>query len=105
MSAGNADAEIVHFKFGAASLDLSQYRTYQITKNGVECSIGDLKEWDVLSIADYEDVAEIVVTSRALSGTLQEISDRCGFHSVNYFSRRFRRLYGCTPGRARLLGK
>lgn len=37
--------------------------------------------------------------------TLQEISDRCGFHSVNYFSRRFRRLYGCTPGRARLLGK
>ena len=37
--------------------------------------------------------------------TLQEISDRCGFHSVNYFSRRFRRLYGCTPSRARLLGK
>ena len=78
VSAGNADAEIVHFKFGAASLDLSQYRTYQITKNGVECSIGDLKEWDVLSIAAYEDVAEIVVTSRALSGTLQEISEKDG---------------------------
>lgn len=37
--------------------------------------------------------------------TLQEISERCGFRSVNYFSRRFRQLYGCAPGRARSLGK
>ena len=37
--------------------------------------------------------------------TLQEISDACGFHSVNYFSRRFRQAYGHSPGQIRALGK
>lgn len=37
--------------------------------------------------------------------TLQEISYSCGFHSVNYFSRRFRQTYGFTPGKIRALGK
>ncbi len=37
--------------------------------------------------------------------TLQEISYSCGFNSVNYFSRRFRQIYGYTPGQARNLGK
>lgn len=39
------------------------------------------------------------------SRTLQEISDACGFNSVNYFSRQFRRVYGCAPGQVRSLGK
>lgn len=33
--------------------------------------------------------------------TLQEISFACGFHSVNYFSRQFRRRYGYSPGKKR----
>lgn len=37
--------------------------------------------------------------------TLQEISYLSGFHSVNYFSRRFRKTYGYTPGQNRALGK
>lgn len=37
--------------------------------------------------------------------TLQEISYDCGFHSVNYFSRKFRQTYGYSPGRNRGLGK
>lgn len=37
--------------------------------------------------------------------TLQEISCDCGFHSVNYFSRQFRRLYGHPPSKNRKLGK
>ena len=37
--------------------------------------------------------------------TLQEISFECGFHSVNYFSRQFRRVYGCSPSEKRKLGK
>ena len=37
--------------------------------------------------------------------TLQEISFECGFHSVNYFSRQFRKNYGFAPGNYRYLGK
>lgn len=37
--------------------------------------------------------------------TLQEISYSCGFNSVNYFSRQFRKIYGYTPGQNRSLGK
>lgn len=33
--------------------------------------------------------------------TLQEISCDCGFHSVNYFSRQFRKTYGYSPGKNR----
>ncbi len=37
--------------------------------------------------------------------TLQEISYACGFNSVSYFIRQFRKAYGRTPGQARALGK
>lgn len=37
--------------------------------------------------------------------TLQEITYSCGFNSVNYFSRQFRKTYGYTPGQNRTLGK
>lgn len=37
--------------------------------------------------------------------TLQEISFECGFNSVNYFSRQFRKNYGFAPGNHRQLGK
>lgn len=37
--------------------------------------------------------------------TLQEISYVCGFNSVNYFSRQFRKKYGYAPGQNRNLGK
>ena len=37
--------------------------------------------------------------------TLQEISHACGFNSVNYFSRRFRKLYGYAPSHVRASAK
>ncbi len=37
--------------------------------------------------------------------TLREISYDCGFHSVNYFSRQFRKLYGYAPSQNRTSGK
>ncbi len=37
--------------------------------------------------------------------TLQEIACSCGFHSVHYFSRQFRKIYGYAPGQNRTLGK
>ncbi len=39
------------------------------------------------------------------AGTLQEISYACGFNSVNYFSRQFKRAYGYGPGSIENLGK
>lgn len=42
---------------------------------------------------------------RETSLTLQEISSACGFHSVSYFSRQFRKRYGYSPGSERTLGK
>ena len=34
--------------------------------------------------------------------TLQEISNACGFNSVNYFSRQFKKKYGYAPGQNRI---
>lgn len=42
---------------------------------------------------------------REKTHTLQEISVACGFNSVNYFSRQFKKVYGVTPGQNRDLGK
>lgn len=36
--------------------------------------------------------------------TIQEISDLCGFNSVSYFSRQYRKMYGCTPAQNRKIG-
>jgi AraC-like DNA-binding protein len=37
--------------------------------------------------------------------TLQEISAACGFNSVNYFSRKFKQIYGYAPSQSRDPGK
>ncbi len=37
--------------------------------------------------------------------SIQEISYACGFNSVNYFSRQFKKKYGCTPSQCMKLGK
>ena len=47
--------------------------------------------------------AHRLLSDKALS--LREISFACGFNSVNYFSRQFRRTYGYTPSQKRDLGK
>lgn len=47
--------------------------------------------------------AHRLLSKKSLS--LQEISLVCGFNSVNYFSRQFKKVYGYTPGQERHLGK
>ena len=37
--------------------------------------------------------------------SIEKISDSCGFHSTNYFSRRFRKKYGYAPSQYRFMGK
>ena len=39
------------------------------------------------------------------TASLQEISFACGFNSVNYFSRQFKKTYGFAPSQVRCLGK
>lgn len=36
---------------------------------------------------------------------LQQISYACGFNSVNYFSRQFKKRYGCAPSQSIDMGK
>ncbi len=37
--------------------------------------------------------------------TLEQISRACGFNSVNYFSRQFKKRYGYSPGKSTKMGK
>lgn len=37
--------------------------------------------------------------------TIKEISTACGFNSVSYFSRQFKKNYGCSPSHNQSLGK
>ncbi len=48
-------------------------------------------------------IAQRLLSKKTL--TLQEISFACGFNSVNYFSRQFKKAYGYTPSQNRNLGK
>ena len=47
--------------------------------------------------------ARSLLKERAL--TLQEVSAACGFHSANYFSRKFRQAYGYPPSLCEKMGK
>ena len=47
--------------------------------------------------------AQRLINETSLS--LKEICFKCGFNSINYFSRQFRKFYGQTPGSFRSLGK
>lgn len=47
--------------------------------------------------------ARRLLSTKTLS--LQEVSFACGFHSVNYFSRQFKKVYGYTPSQNCNLGK
>lgn len=42
---------------------------------------------------------------RSTSLSVQEISESCGFNSLNYFSRQYRKHYGHAPSQARKTGK
>ncbi len=48
-------------------------------------------------------VAHRLLSEKTLS--LQEVCFACGFNSVNYFSRQFKKFYGYTPGQKLNLGK
>ena len=60
------------------------------------------------SLSIFESEISNLINNKLLNDkalSLEEISDACGFHSTNYFSRRFRKEYGYAPGRSRNMGK
>ena len=49
-----------------------------------------------------ERCAEILRSTRNMERNIDEIAFQCGFSSLPYFYRRFKRQYGCTPREYRL---
>lgn len=81
----------------AKAADISRSEAGRCFKRYMNCSPID-------ALIQYRlQVAHKLLNDKALS--LEEISDACGFHSTNYFSRRFRKEYGYAPGRSRNMGK
>ena len=70
----DTDSGVIHTKFGGKSIDLSAYDSYTLTKDGAACSLKDLQEWNIVNLAQSGKVAEIVVTTGAVSGRLTEVS-------------------------------
>lgn len=81
----------------AQAADISRSEAGRCFKRYMNCSPID-------SLIQYRlQTAHRLLNETSLS--LQEISDACGFHSVNYFSRRFRKEYGISPSQNRIVGK
>ena len=81
----------------AKAADISRSEAGRCFKRYMNCSPMD-------ALIQYR----LQVSHRLLSDTtlsLEEISDLCGFHSANYFSRRFRKEYGYAPSQYGRVGK
>ena len=81
----------------AKAADISRSEAGRCFKSYMSCSPID-------ALIQYRlQVAHGLLNETTLS--LEEISDSCGFHSTNYFSRRFRKEYGYAPSQHRNMGK
>ena len=81
----------------AKAADISRSEAGRCFKRYMSCSPID-------ALIQYRlQAAHRLLNETTLS--LEEISDSCGFHSTNYFSRRFRKKYGYPPSQNRIMGK
>lgn len=64
-------------KYGAPSLKLDEDVSFRITKGLETIELSDLKEYDVLSIAESLDkeLYDVIVTNKSVSGKVTEIDD------------------------------
>ena len=90
-------AEVVTLEDIAKAANISRSEAGRCFKTYMRCSSVD-------ALIQYRlQTAHRLLNETTL--TLQEISYDCGFHSVNYFSRKFRKMYGYTPSKNRPSGK
>lgn len=81
----------------AKAADISRSEAGRCFKRYMNCSPMD-------ALIQYRlQVAHRLLNDKSLS--LEQISEVCGFHSSNYFSRRFRKEYGYAPSKYMIMGK
>ena len=81
----------------ANAANISRSEAGRCFKTYMECSPVD-------ALIQYRlQIAHELLGDKSL--TLEEISCTCGFHSVRYFNRQFKKKYGHTPHELRKLGK
>ena len=81
----------------AKAADISRSEAGRCFKRYMNCSPID-------ALIQYRlQIAHRLLNETTLS--LKEISDSCGFHSTNYFSRRFHKEYGYAPSSFKIMGK
>ncbi len=90
-------AEPVTLEDIAKSADISRSEAGRCFHRYMECSPIDALIQHRLKMA-YQLLSE-------RTQTLEQISYACGFNSVNYFSRQFKKRYGCTPSQSVNMGK
>ena len=81
----------------ANAANISRSEAGRCFKTYMECSPVD-------ALIQYRlQIAHELLGDKSL--TLEKISCACGFHSVRYFNRQFKKKYGYTPHELRKLGK
>lgn len=90
-------AETITLEDIAKSANISRSEAGRCFKSYMGCSPVDAL------IQHRLQIAHMLMKDTTL--TVQEISFSCGFNSLNYFNRQFRRTYGYTPRQYQILGK
>ena len=90
-------AELVTLEDIAKAADISRSEAGRCFRTYMGCS-------PVEALIQYRlQMAHRLLSER--TQTLQQISYACGFNSVNYFSRQFKKKYGYAPSRSDVVGK
>ena len=71
--AADADLGAIYMKLGGANVIFEDFEAYSLSKDGKVCTVSDITEWDIASVAVNGDIAEIMLSSESVSGTISEI--------------------------------
>lgn len=69
----DAETDTIYMKFGAAHVELEKFDGYMLSKNGQVCDLTEAAEWDVACVAENGSIAEIMLSSASVSGTISEL--------------------------------